>query len=769
MRAVIRWAGADLRTHRGQALSIVLATVGITTALLLSIALLSYAADPWQRMFTRTHGAQAWLRTTATADTSELSRLDGVTAVSGPFRTAELTALHGNDKAALELRASGPREPSVSRPLVTDGRWLNGHADDGIVLDSSVAAALWARPGDRLVLRGGSAHRTLTVVGIAETAEARYSPGDTPGIGWAPAAAVDSLAALAGRAGQTVGLRLTDPDETRFVVQRAVTELGAERVVDVSTWRDARTAAEGDNHLLGVLTGFFGLGALLAAALAVTGAAGTRVLAQTRDISVLKAIGFSPGQVISAFLLQHVVLATGGVLAGAAATEWLGPHAPGVLGEAVSLWQTLPQHAWSLPVVSLGTVLVIACGTVLAGWRAARVPSVPLARTPVTGRRRMSSAVRVALRLHTPPSVVLGWRGVLHRPVRSAGTALRLALSVLMITVALGTWATLNHFEHAPARIGLAAALTARPTSADTGGAGRQLATAPGVEAVYPQVELAALAPGLTGTVTLRGLGTDEHPYPFAVVAGRAPTGLDEAVAGQGLLDTLHVSVGQWVRLTVGGTPHILHIVGRCIETGHQGVVISTSFDTLHDQDGAVRPDAYTVQLLPGAHADSVRAALTASSNGQLEVRDVTNPARALTPARGVIIGLILVLGLIGLAELLTAVAAEIRDHSRDLGAYRAVGLTPQQTVATVSASVGLIVLAAAVTGTVGGCFVSDWLINLQGSSSGVGAGIARPPALDVAFAVVALAVGGAICVCLPLVTRVVRSREGWRDSLYAE
>ena len=769
MRAAVRWAGADLRTHRGQALSIVLATVGITVALLLSVALLSYAADPWQRLFAQTHGAHVWLRTTATADTSALSRLDGVTGVSGPYRTVALTALHGADKAALELRAAGAREPSVSRPLVTDGRWLDSRPDDGIVLDDSVAAALWARPGDRLVLRGGGASRTLRVVGIAETAEARYAPGDTPGIGWAPAAAVDSLAALTGRAGQTEGLRLADSAETRFVVQRAVTELGAERVVDVSTWRDARTDAEGDNHLLGVLTGFFGLGALLAAALAVTGAAGTRVLSQSRDISVLKAIGFTPGQVIGAFLVQHVLLATVGVLTGAAVTEWVGPHAPGVLGEAVSLWKTLPLHAWSLPVTSLGTVLVIACGTVLAGWRAAGVPSVPVSRLPVAGRRRMSSAARVALRLRMPPSVVLGWRGVLHRPVRSVGTALRLSLSLLMITVALGTWATLDHFERAPARIGLAASLTARPTSADAGRAAGQLAAESGVAAVYPQVELAALAPGQTGTVTLRGLGTAAHPYPFAVVTGRAPTGPDEAVAGQGLLDTLHLSVGQWVRLTVGGTPHILHIVGRCIETGHQGVVISTSFDTLRDQDASVRPDAYTVRLRPGAHADTVRAALTAATHGQLEVRDVPNPAGALTPARGVIVGLILVLGLIGLAELLTAVAAEIRDHSRDLGAYRAVGLTPQQTVATVSASVAIIVLAAAVTGTVLGSFVSDWLINLQGRSSGVGAGIARPPALDVALGVVLLAVTGAICVCLPLATRVARRPDHWRNTVYAE
>lgn len=769
MRAAARWAGADLRTHRGQALSIVLATVGITVALLLSAALLSYAADPWQRLFNQTRGADVWLSTTATADTSALARLDGVTAVSGPYRTVALTAQHGADKAAVELRASGAQPPSVGRPQLTGGRWLDGRDDDEVVLAASVATALWARPGDRLTLSGVRTDTTLRVVGIARTAEAGYSPGDTPGIGWAPAATVEALTTRTGRGGQTEGLRLADPDDTQFVVQRAVTELGAERIVDVSTWRDARTNAEGDNHLLGVLTGFFGLGALLAAALAVAGAAGTRVLAQRRDISVLKAVGFTPRQVIGVFLVQHVLLAAIGVLTGAAATEGFGARVPGVLGQAVSLWQTLPTHAWSLAVTMLGTVLVIACGTVFAGWRAARVPALPAARAPAGGRRRMTGAARVALRLRIPLSLVLGWRGVLHRPARSAGTALRLALSVLMITVALGTWATLNSFEHEPARIGLAGSLTARPTAGGSDAAERQLAAAPGVAAVYPQVELAALAPGQTGTVTLRGLGSAADPYPFAVADGRTPTGPDEAVAGQGLLDTLHLSVGQWVRLTVGGTPHILHIVGRNIETGHQGVAISTSFDTLHDQDVSAHPDSYTLRLKPGARPDTVRAALTAASHGRLEVRAIANPAAALNPARGVIVGLIVVLALIGLAELLTAVAAEIRDHSRDLSAYRAVGLTPRQTIATVSAGVTLIVLTAAVTGTAAGRLVSDWLINLQGRSSGVGSGIAHPPAPDTALAVGCAAVLGALAVCLPLAARVVKDRDDWRGSLHAE
>lgn len=756
MRATVRWALADLRTHRGQALSIVLATAGITVALLLSVALLVYAANPWQRMFAATEGAHVWLRTDGTgtaAGTAALSRLDGVTGVSGPFRTLTVTAQHGREKAALDLRASGATPPRVGRPLLDRGRWLDGGAGDGLVLEESVATALWAEPGDEITLTGGGRRSTVRVVGVAATAEPRYAPGDTPGVGWAASALVGSLDSGAGagaaRPGETVGLRLADPADAAFVVQRAVTAVGSDRVLTVSTWREARADAEGDNHLLGLLLGLFGLAALLAAAIAVTGGIGTRVLAYVRDIAVLKAVGFTPAQVVRMFLVQHAVLATAGVLLGAVAAETLAPGIPGPMGEAVALWQGLPQHTWALPGTAAATVLVIALATVLAAWRAGRVPPIPAARGAVPGRRRMSGAARAALRLRTPPALVLGCRGVLHRPLRSAVAVARLALPVLMITVALGTWATLDRFERHPEQVGQAGALTARPNGLTDAAVHRLLAAEPAVTAVHPGAELTALAPGQSQSVTLRGIGTVADPYPFAVAEGRRPTGPDEAVAGQGLLDALHAGVGQWVRVTVGGTPHILHIVGRSIETGHGGRVISAPLDVLRAQDGSIRPAYYSLVLRPDADRAAVRTRLSEISGGALEVREVAGPGAELSPVRGVVIGLVTVLTLIALAELSTAVGTGIRDHARDMRAYRAVGLTPQQTVATVVTGIGLTALTAAVAGVTAGVYASDWLIDLQGRSSGVGAGIAQSPPwavlLLVGFVCVTVAVTAAL------------------------
>ncbi len=60
----------------------------------------------------------------------------------------------------------------------------------------------------------------------------------------------------------------------------------------------------------------------------------------------------------------------------------------------------------------------------------------------------------------------------------------------------------------------------------------------------------------------------------------------------------------------------------------------------------------------------------------------VTNPADGLSPLRGVVVGLIAVLALIGLIELLTTVGGTVREGERDLLALKAIGLSPRQITA---------------------------------------------------------------------------------------
>ncbi|MFH9007150.1 FtsX-like permease family protein [Streptomyces afghaniensis] len=866
MRATLRWAHSDLRTHRGEALFLVLATAGIVASLLLATALFGYATNPWQRVFTQSHGAHVWLHTDTAADTGKLAELDGVDSVAGPYPTAATTVASRGSRAAVELRATAER-PSVGRPPVVSGHWLDPATPSGVVLESRLARALLAEPGDTLTVPGTA--RELTVVGLADSAEPRYRPGEQPGLVWALPSAVPDPG------GQVIGLRLTDPGDTSYVVQRAVTVLGAGAIGEVSTWQQARAEAQGDNRLLGQVLGLFGLGALVAAGLAVHGAIGTRIRGHLRDLSVLKAIGFTPGQVVRIFLLQHLAYALLGAVAAAALAEALGSRTPGRLGDAVGVWQGLPGHTVALFVIPVGAVLFIGATTGLAAWRAGRVPPVPVQRpaaalggrltgastgrsfgpgpataasapgpqltaaapdgqptgtTPpalrpqpaaappggrlVGGLRRvlglrptatapdrqptettsrapspqpapappgsrlahglrralglrpaapragqLSDLARRALGARVPPALVLGWHKAFTRRPRSLATVARLTLPLLLIVVAMSAWTTIDRFHSTPEQIGLPTALSVR---ADAGLTERQtralLERDPEVAAAYPGVETAALVPGQTATIALRGLGTDQDPYPYTLAEGRPARGADEAVAGQGLLDLLDVRVGDWVRMTVGDQPQILHIVGRSVEPENAGRVISTSLDTLRANDPGLRPTLYELRLEPGADPGEVADRLATAGRGHLDVHTVTNPADGLSPLRAVVAGLIAVLALIGLIELLTAIGGTVREGERDLLALKALGLSPRQITAITVTATGCTALAAVLAATALGLPLAHWLIDAQGRSSGIGAGIAQGPS-----APLMLLLGAAAVLCAAALAAVPAARAARR------
>ncbi|MFZ4276762.1 ABC transporter permease [Streptomyces arboris] len=753
MRAILRWAHVDLRAHRGEALFIVAATTGIVAALLFAAALFGYATNPWQRMFTQSHGAHVWIRTAPAADPARLASLDGVEALSGPYRTTSATVESRGARAGVELRGADEDPPTHGRPLITSGRWLTSDSPDGVVLESSLARALLAEPGDILTVPANG--RSLTVVGIADSPEPRYRPGERAGTIWASASAVERMGAV--WSGQLTGMVLADPDDTEYAVQRAVTELGADAVSDVSDWQQARAEARGDTVLLGQVLVLFGLGALIAAALAVFGAISTRVRGHLRDISVLKAVGFTPGQVTRTFLVQHVALALLGAVLAGVLIQVLGSRVPGRLGEAVDVWQDLPGPPTALFAVPVGAVLFIGAATCLAAWRAGRVSPVPLPPPEAASSGRLSRLARRVLGLGVPPALVLGWHRALARDHRTPATIARLALPLVLITVALSAWTTMDRFDEHP---GPSAALTVRAEHGLGDQEARSLIEADDrVRAVHPGLEIAALVPGQTGTIALRGIGGRDEPYPFPVVEGRAPEGPDEAVAGQGLLDLLDAEVGDWVRVTAGEHPQILHIVGRGIEPENSGRVISTSLDTLRQNDPGLSPALHQVLLKPGADPGEVRTALLEASREHLDIQEVTTPGDRFSPMLGVVVGLVAVLALIGLIELSTAVGGSVRAGERDLLALKAIGLSPSQITAVTLTAIGSTALLAVTVGAVLGVPLAHWLIDAEARSSGIGAGVARTPSVPHLLLLAVAAVLGAVCLALLPAARATRRR----------
>jgi putative ABC transport system permease protein len=466
---------------------------------------------------------------------------------------------------------------------------------------------------------------------------------------------------------EVAGLRLADPSATGFAAQQAVTQLGSGAVLSVSTWRDVARSMNGGDPLLGLLLPLFGVVALGGALLAIGNTAGGRVLVQVQDLAMLKTLGFTPGQLMGMVVAENAALGLAGVAAGLviawAATVPLMRQVPaGTLGAVAPL-----QAVWvALLAVGVGAVVLLA--TVLPAWRAGRVWPVAAIRPSAPGKR-LSRLARAALLTHLPPAVVLGTRAAFTRRLPALLTVAGLALPMAMITIGIGFWATLDNVQRHPGDIGLAAALTVRPGKLDRTRAERIIAADPDVAAAYRSVAVTALLPGETSTITTLGAGTSARPFPFHAAQGRLYRAPGEAVASQGLLNAVHLRVGQYLRMPIGGVPVIFHVVGRIIEPEYGGQVLAYGLDTL-TQAGAVPPPAsYSLVLRPGVTTASAEARLLRASGGRLDVTRTVSPAAGLGIVRPMLAGLFGVLGLIGLTCLLTASAVGLRDHLRDIGA----------------------------------------------------------------------------------------------------
>ena len=488
MRATFRWVRGDLLARRGQALLAVFVVAGAVAALVLAATTLQGATNPWQGLFARTRGAHVWLLLTPGTpgiQPGQLGPPHSVTAVAGPYQAAAADLLRGPAKAPIELRAMAPRLPAVDHPLVRAGRWLGAAQPRGVVLETSFAAALHLGVGDRIMIESvdGSSVRAA-VSGIADTADQGFYPEQTPGLVWVLPALLTKVEPVRAHTQEVVGLRLADPQAAGFVAQEAVDLVGEDHVISVSTWQSVQQSMALNNRLLGLMLAVFGLAALVAAALAIGNATGGRVLVQLQDIAMLKALGFTPGQVVRMLVAEHSALGAAGIALGLGTARLL---TASLLQRppAAALSAAAPLPAGLVAVIALGAELAVALATLLPAWRAGRVSPVAAARS----RRhagRLSRLARLALLARLPPALVLGARDAFTRRLRATLIIGGLAIPMLMITVGLGCLSTLDSFTARPARIGLAAAVTVRPGGLDDAQARRLIAADRQVAAFYP-------------------------------------------------------------------------------------------------------------------------------------------------------------------------------------------------------------------------------------------------------------------------------------------
>src|SRR5579864_2338734 len=612
MRGTLRWARADLRACRSQALLTIGVVAGVVAALVLATMLLQGATNPWQQLFARTHGADALIYFQNGTDTNSLSNVPGVRQAGQPYQAASATLEQGPVQSPVGLRGMTPAPPTMSTPLIVAGTWLRSSEQDGAVVEASFAAAVHVGVGARIRVDGiDGTSVTMQVIGIADTADQGFYPQWTPGLIWVQHGLLARVEPHQSETQEIVGLRLYDASAvaTGQVVQaiwnfyNGPAENSA--VLRYSTWQQVQDSMASNDRLLGLLLALFGVIALVAAPCAIANVTAGRVLMQRQDIAMLKALGFTPGQVVGMLLAEQTVLGAAGAGLGLVAARFMTSSVFVRPPDGTPVGLAPLSGSWAA-LIGVGTVLTVAIATIIPAWRAGRVSPVAAVQ-PSPPRGHLSLIARLGLLVHLPAALVLGARDSLTRRLPAVLTVVGLAIPMVMITIALTCWSTIDGFSRDPGKIGLAAALRVSQGGLDAGQETDLIARDDQVLAWYPGAEFDTLLPGDNGTFTARAMGTSGWPYPLQPVQGRLFGAANEAVAGQGFLDLMHIKVGAWISPTIDGVPVILHIVGRTIEPDNNGDVLDFGLDALPAAEAA-SPPFYSLVLKPGVSPAEARA-----------------------------------------------------------------------------------------------------------------------------------------------------------------
>jgi len=656
--AALRVARADLLARRGQTALTALAIFAASTALVVTLALRAGIDDPFADAQQATRGADVGITRgdlTAARIAKLTQRPDVIASDTRPAAFATTPLARG----PVEMRVEGLPAPDaqVDVPHVTDGR--RPGAPDEILLERSFARETGLHPGDTIRLDGRQGGReTLRVAGLAVTTEQATFPRWDPALAWAPDAAVTALGA-----GTRVAVRLKDPETAPAYIAQAQNEL---KGVALTDWHDVRDTITDQTNTNTIIIGVNTLLALIAAGFTVATVISGRVLAQRREIGLLKAIGLTPKGVVATLVGEYllVALAAGllGLIAGAAI-------APLLLEPMASLLAT-PTPSALAPgplLLSLALILLaVATCTAIPAIRAGRLNTVEaLAIGRASARGKVSRAARAAAALKLPAPVRLGVKDAFAGHARAILSVAALGMMVVTLVAALSMEATYNKVIGEPA-------LRAKPWDIRVEPGEQTPAQAVHALEREPTTHVTTLA-GLTATgpngheVHVRALGDGFQAFRYAVPDGRMLDRPGEAIVGRGLLDTQHLKVGDMLALRISGVPVRVRIVGRHVEPDDDGVVAIMSASSLPAAARRQLAGAEVIaQLRPGVDQRAVQHRLQAAHLNAELVSDEVRQERA--DVRPIVYGSSALLIAVGLVNLLTTLLLVTRERSRDYG-----------------------------------------------------------------------------------------------------
>jgi putative ABC transport system permease protein len=779
MSAPARVVRGGLGRRRLQTTVTVLTVLMAVTASVLAAGLLVASRSPFEHAFARWHGAHLAVQFDGTrATTAQLApttRLAGVTEAAGPFPTVALETRTTTDAGPLPAGVDLPEITVVGRSQPTAG------VDDLRLLEGR-----WARkPGEMVLASGGEdvpphvglglevpavpGSPRLTVVGVAQsmtgTADAWVTPAGLRAV-TPPGTKPDQQVLYRFSAAATKADIAADRAAVAAAVPPGALE-GAQSYLTVEKSQEANTAA----YVPFVLAfGLVGLAlSTLVVGIVVSGAVG----AATRRIGVLRSLGFTPGQVVRAYVGQALIPAAVGVAGGVALANVL---AVPILDEQSSVYggtavTTIPVGVdVAVGAAALVLVAVTALVPALRAGRLRPVEAIAVGRTPSIRRGRRVR--RLAGRLPLPRPLSLGLADPFAHPGRTATIAGAVVFGALTTTFAVGVALSLDTFEAGrdpnaggavvvdtqggPLKGGLGAVVggpgspsgqdgreagagqpteptlpsasaVAPPAPADPAEVAAALRAQPGTRRFYGMAFMRLHVAGITGSTTVVAYDGDTSWAPHRLISGHWLTGPGQALVNTRFLDAAGLDVGDTLTVSNGSHRTQLRLVGEVLDINDDGMDVHTelaSLDGLGLDAATAAPGQFLVDLDPGTDVPSYLDGLNARVaplGAEARVNPGGGRSEVIATMHALAVTLTLMLLLVAGLGVLNVVVLDTRARAHDLGVFKAVGMTPRQTIAMVISAVAAVGLVAGLVGVPLGVALHHVVLPRMGAAAGTG------------------------------------------------
>ena len=773
--AVVRAVRGGIGRRRGvQTIVIALVLVVSTASSVLALALVVDSHATFDHAFSAQRGAHVVATVDASratpAQLAATARLPQVTAAAGPFAEVNVTGTDSSPGAPVQvlppLALAGRSTPGgpVDDVTLEDGHWPQRTGQ--IVLEAN-SDGFGAGLGDTVTVTSAPGKPRLTVVGLAtsvsRSADGWVVPAEIPALRPPGTPATAEMLYRFRSAGTAAAVSADTAGMTRALPAGAVT--------GTQSYLSVRAAQRSQVAVYAPFVVAFAIIGLVMSVLIVANVVSGAVIAGYYRIGILKSVGFTPVQVVAAYTGQVAVPAVIGCVAGVALGNLLSApllrktadvYAVGRLG--VPLWVNLA--------VPLAMCCLVALAAVLPALRAGRLSAtqaLAAGRAPRTGRGYLAHRLLGGLALPRP--VTIGLASPFARPGRLAATLVAVVLGVTAVTFAVGLVTTIRRavadldrtktvqvqvYDNGPGPLGFKRPARAQPSSAQPQHViPAALGSLPGTaHYVLEEDNQYVRVSGLVQPIAVTAFVGDARWIGYAMSSGHWYTGPDQAVVPKRLLTTLHASVGDTVTITgTGGRAMPVRIVGEVFNQEHDGLTMLTDWRTLTAADPGLTPDPsnaqYDVGLRPGTNPTAYVRSLGPKLGSSYGVSINQNGGGAVAIALAGTLTLLLSIAA-GLG-VLNAVVLDTRERVRDLGVFKAMGMTPGQTVAMVLCSVAGIGLLAGVLAVPAGIAVHRYVIPAMAGAAGLGV----PPSLQnvygagelaaLALAGLAIALAGAL------------------------